>query len=307
MQLRVGCEFAYDAAMPAPAVMLVEPHPDPEHTVVTERWETTPVLEHRTYLDGYNNRCRRLTLPQGPSTLRYDAVVETSGDPDPVSPGEPQAAVEDLPDETLIYTLASRYCPTETLSENAWRIFGGSPLGWGRVHAVCDWIHTNIRYGVPSTPQTTAVDVFVGGGGMCRDFAHLAITFCRALNIPARYVFGYISDIGDPGPPRPMDFHAWFEAYLGGRWWPFDARFNFPRIGRIPVGIGRDAVDVAMVTTYGPATFRSMVVWSDEVASEHGNIDHATGLAPNQDLRQGSEGLVVGRGEQTTTGEQGGT
>ena len=305
LRLRVGCEFAYESAAPTPTVVLVEPHPDPDNTVVTERWETTPALDSRVYADGYSNRCRRLILPAGPSTLRYDAIVEVAGDPDPVSPGESQAVVEDLPDETLVYTLASRYCPTETLSENAWRMFGSSPLGWGRVQAVCDWIHENIRYGLLSTPQTTAVDVFVNGGGMCRDFAHLAITFCRALNIPARYVFGYMPDIGVPGPFPPMDFHAWFEAYLGGHWWTFDARFNTPRIGRIPIGIGRDAVDVAMVTSYGPAMFRSMVVWTDEAVNDSGATAADAEPTHGQGRRPGSEGLVVGRGTRTTDGERG--
>lgn len=307
MQLRVGCEFGYDSAAPTPSVVLVEPHPDPDHRVVWETWAITPATEHRAYTDGFGNRCRRLILPVGPSSLRYDAVVEVSGEPDPVAPDATQAPVEGLPDETLVYTLASRYCPTESLSENAWRLFGGGPLGWGRVQAVCDWIHLNIRYGLPSTPQTTAVDVFVAGGGMCRDFAHLAITFCRALNIPARYVFGYMPDIGVPGPFPPMDFHAWFEAYLGGRWWTFDARFNTPRIGRIPIGIGRDAVDVAMVTSYGAAAFQSMVVWTDEetVGGEGGGPEGADGETGEEHSgrHRGSEALVVGRGELGGHGE----
>ena len=196
----------------------------------------------------------------------------------------------------MVYTLASRYCLTETLSQVAWHLFGGTEPGWARVQAVCDWIHENIRYGLlKSTPLTTAVDVYVGGGGMCRDFAHLAITFCRALNIPARYVFGYMPDIGVPGPHPPMDFHAWFEAYLGDRWWTFDARFNRPRIGRIPIGIGRDAVDVAMITTYGPAAFHRMVVWTDEVGERAEGAGGAAGHA--EEALERSEALVVGRGE----------
>jgi transglutaminase-like putative cysteine protease len=294
LQLRVGCEFGYDSPAQTPAVVLVEPHPDPAHTIVREGWETDPVIERHGYYDLFRNRCQRLVLPTGASTLRYDAVVELSGEPDPVAPDATQAAVEDLPDEVLVYTLASRYCLTESLSQVAWHLFGTSPPGWARVQAICDWIHANIRYGaLHSTPMTTAVDVYVAGGGMCRDFAHLAITFCRALNIPARYVFGYMPDIGVPPPHSPMDFHAWFEAFLDNRWWTFDARFNTPRIGRIPIGIGRDAVDVAMVTSYGPAVFQRMVVWTDEMVADDETAETARGGAS----RQRSEALVLGRGE----------
>jgi len=295
MHLNVGCEFNYESPGPTPTVALVQPHPDPEHRVVRESWETEPAIERRSYLDSYRNRCERLILPAGPSTLRYDAIVEVSGEPDPVAPETPQRAVEDLPDEVLVYTLASRYCQTEALSQVAWHLFGLTEPGWARVQAICDWVHLNIRYGIlQSTPLTTAMDVYVAGGGMCRDFAHLAITFCRALNIPARYVFGYMPDIGVPGPFPPMDFHAWFEAYLGDRWWTLDARFNRPRIGRIPIGVGRDAVDVAMVTTYGAAAFKRMTVWTDEWVG-----DETEGVAPERVTAgmQASETLVVGRGE----------
>jgi transglutaminase-like putative cysteine protease len=274
MLLRVGCEFEYDSPVPTPTVVLVRPHPLPPHRVVEEDWTIEPATASRRYRDLFSNQCERLILPEGTSTLRYDALVEVSGAPDPVVPETPQHQVENLPDETLVYTLASRYCQTESLSQVAWHLFGQTPPGWARVQAVCDWVHQNIRYGLlHSTPMTTAVDVYVAGGGMCRDFAHLSITFCRALNIPARYVFGYIPDIGVEGPFPPMDFHAWFEVYLrgpqGGRWYTFDARFNRPLIGRIPIGRGRDAVDVAMMTSYGAAQFRRMTVWCDVVGAEN--------------------------------------
>jgi transglutaminase-like putative cysteine protease len=294
--INAGCEFEYDSAAASPAVVLVQPHPDPAHRVLSETWVIEPAVARHGYQDGFRNRCQRLILPEGVCKLRYDATIEISGDPDPVALETPQLMVEDLPDEVIAYTLASRYCQTEALSQVAWHLFGQSPLGWGRVQAVCDWIHVNIRYGLlKSTPMTTAVDVYVAGGGMCRDFAHLAITFCRALNIPARYVFGYMPDIGVPGPFPPMDFHAWFEVYLGDRWWTFDARFNTPRIGRIPIGIGRDAVDVAMITTYGPANFRRMTVWTDEVGSgqDGSGIPVRNGESPAR-----SEALVLGRGEE---------
>lgn len=298
MYLRVGCEFQYQSSAPTPAVVLVEPHPDPLHRVIRERWETSSALDLHAYQDLFSNRIERLTLPVGSSTLRYDAVVEVSAEPDPVEPGALQLPVEDLPDEVLVFTLASRYCFTEALSRVAWHLFADTPPGWARVQAVCDWIHQNIRYGaIQSTPLTTAVDVYVGGGGICRDFAHLAITFCRALSIPARYVFGYMPDIGVTGPQPPMDFHAWFEAFLDGRWWTFDARFNRPRIGRIPIGYGRDAVDVAMVTTYGAAAFQQMTVWTEEFqetedSGETRHIGETTGWSAST-----SEALVLETGE----------
>lgn len=294
MLLRVGCEFGYESSWATPAVVLVRPHPDPPHRVVRETWEADSTAPGSGYLDLFRNQCDRLLLPVGASVVRYDATVDVSGEPDPVAPDAVQHPVEDLPSETLVYTLASRYCFTESLAQVAWRLFGHVEPGWSRVQAVCDWIHENIRYGLQSTPLTTAVDVYVAGGGMCRDFAHLAITFCRALNIPARYVFGYMPDIGVPGPFPPMDFHAWFEVYLGDRWWTFDARFNMPRIGRIPIGIGRDAVDVAMITTYGSATFQQMVVWTDEETEHEESPPTRTGGGTGA---RGTEALVLGRGE----------
>lgn len=298
MLLHVGCEFGYESSGLSPAVVMVQPRLDREHTVLREQWRTIPVLQQHGYLDLFGNRCERLTLPLGGSTLRYDAIVEVSGEPDPVAPDARQWLVQDLPDEVLVFTLASRYCQTETLSQVAWHLFGASDPGWARVQAVCDWVHENIEYGLlHSTPMTAAVDVYVAGGGMCRDFAHLAITFCRALNIPARYVFGYMPDIGVPGPFPPMDFHAWFEAYLEDRWWAFDARFNMPRIGRAPIAVGRDAVDVAMVTSYGPAAFQRMTVWTDEAQPDAAATftDGVDGRV-ERPARQ-SEAVVMGRGE----------
>ena len=288
MRLRLGCEFGYEAPGGTAAVMLVRPHDDPPHQIIAETWTTAPLVPDHDYRDLFGNHCRRFTLPEGVVRLRYDAIVEVSGDADDVAPNAEQVPVERLPDDVLVFTLASRYCLSDALSNVAWHLFGGTAPGWTRVQAICDWIHVNIRYGLPSTPLTTATDVYVAGGGMCRDFAHLAVTFCRALNIPARYVFGYMPDIGVPGPFPPMDFHAWFEVYLGDRWWTFDARFNIPRIGRVPIGRGRDAVDVAMITTYGPARFGHMHVWTDEVGAEATLADHN----PNDPTA-----VTIGRGE----------
>ena len=292
VELRVGCEFDYESTWPTPAVMLVEPHHDTPHRIVREGWVTEPSFPSHTYRDAFGNLCRRFVLPVGATRLYYDAVVEISGAPDDVEPGAVQVPVEELPDEVLVFTLPSRYCLSDALMGTAWELFGGSEPGWARVQAVCDWINGNIEYGVKSTPLTTALDIYERRGGVCRDFAHLGVTFCRALNIPARYVFGYMPDIGLPPPYPPMDFHAWFEVYLGGRWYTFDARFNTPRIGRIPIGRGRDAVDVAMVTTYGAAQFKRMVVWADEVGHEAGA---PVGVAVGDDCTGGEQELGAGR------------
>ncbi len=267
MRLRLGCRFEHDASAPTSAVVLVEPHPsDKDGALVAERWSSEPALETTSFVDLYGNRCRRLVLPQGPSSFSYDAIVAISPDPEPVpGPDEVQHRIEHLPDELLHWLLASRLCESDALAPRAWELFGGTEPGARRVQAVVDWIHENVEYGVASLPSTATVEVFERRGGMCRDFAHLGVTLCRALGIPARYVFGYMPDIGIPGPYPPMDFHAWFEVWLGGSWWTFDARFNTPRIGRLPIGRGRDAVDVAMVTTYGAASLRRMTVWADEV------------------------------------------
>ncbi|HEX8919074.1 MAG TPA: transglutaminase family protein [Chloroflexota bacterium] len=266
MELRVGCDFVYETQWATPAVMQVQPHRDGAHRVIHQTWECDPPVSVHDFQDLYGNTCRRFTLPGGVFSLRFDALVDVPGDADEVDPDALQWPVDNLPDDTLHFTLPSRYCLSDELSDTAWELFGETEPGWGRVQAICDWVHNNIRfqYGT-STPMTTAVDVYQQRAGVCRDFAHLAVTFCRSMNIPARYVFGYLPDIGVPPPDTPMDFCAWFDAYLGGRWRTFDPRNNQRRIGRVVIGRGRDALDVAMVTTYGSHTLRSMVVRADEV------------------------------------------
>ncbi len=265
MHIRVGCEFQYEATWPTPTVLLVEPHQDGVHTIVREEWVTTPQLTKHAYHDIYGNLCQRVVLAQGDHTIRYDAIVKVSDSWDEVAPATPQLPVEELPDDTLLYTLPSRFCQSDILSNTAWQLFGNTEPGWKRVQAICDWVHDHIRfqYGT-SNPLTTAVDVYEKSVGVCRDFTHLAVTFCRAMNIPTRYVFGYIPDIGVPIPDDPMDFCAWMEVYLGDRWWTFDPRNNTPRVGRVLIGRGRDALDVAMVTSYGSPTLKQMTVWADE-------------------------------------------
>jgi len=211
-------------------------------------------------------------MPGSEFHVRFDALVEVSGEPDEVHPEARQLSVEDLPDDTLLFTLPSRYCLSDVLSDAALSLFGTTPLGWERVQAVCNWVHAHVRFDyAESKPDATSVDVFEARVGVCRDFAHLAISFCRALNIPARYVFGYLPDIDVTPAPEAMDFCAWMEVYLGGRWWTFDPRNNEPRIGRVLVGRGRDALDVAMLTTYGSPRLKKMTVWADETAPSSGD------------------------------------
>jgi transglutaminase-like putative cysteine protease len=267
-QLRVGCQFDYESEGAVPAVMLVRARPDGEHrTRYESRW-LEPEVPVREYVDGFGNLCWRLTLPGGPVRIRYDAVVEVDRSADPVQPEARLTPVEDLPDETLVFTLPSRYVQSDLLIQDAWDLFGRTPPTWARVQAVCDWIHDNVRYEAGSSgPATTALDVYRERRGVCRDFALLSVAFCRALNIPARYTFGYLPDIDVEPPDTAMDFHAWFEAYLDGRWYAFDARHNRPRIGRVIIGRGRDAVDVALTTTFGATRLGQMTVWAEEIGA----------------------------------------
>ena len=274
MRVRVGCEFDIESDGPVPMLMLVRARPDAEHTTVHEsQWLEPKSLDLREYIDSFGNRCWRLTVPGGPVQVRYDAVVDVADEPDPVVPDAHLVPVEELPDEALVFTLPSRYVQSDLLLDNAWQLFGDTPPTWARVQAVVEWVHNNVRYETGSSmPSTTALDVFERRVGVCRDFALLSVALCRALNIPARYTFGYLPDIDVEPPDTPMDFHAWFEAFLGGRWYTFDARHNRPRVGRVVVGRGRDAVDVALTTSYGATTLKQMIVWADAVAEDA--VDH---------------------------------
>jgi transglutaminase-like putative cysteine protease len=269
MLVRVGCRFEYDAPAPTPSLWQIRPRDDgDECLIVHETWE--PPAPARTYLDAYGNACHRLVLPQGGSALRYDATVEVTGAADPVNPSARQADIDDLPDEAFVYLLPSRFCWPDMLHDPAWSLFEATPPGWARVQAVCDWVHTHIRYeSGASTAMTTAFDVWQSRTGVCRDLTHLAITLCRALNVPARYVAGYLPDIAVAPPDLPMDFCSWFEAWLDDRWWAFDPRNNVPRIGRVVIARGRDALDGAMATTWGGAQLLTMDVWADEVTVAH--------------------------------------
>lgn len=272
MRCRVGCQFDYQSTVPTPVIVQVQVRPDGAHRILDERDTFQSDSAAHTYLDVFGNRCTRTIIPEGASFFAYDALIEVSGQTDEVVPDAAHHLVQDLPDEAMLYLLPSRYCPSDQLQAIAWDLFGWTEPGWARVQAVCDWVHNNLTFMAGSVGLATALDVFLQRRGVCRDFAHLAVTLCRALNIPARYGFGYMGDIGVPPHPTPMDFHAWFEVYLGGRWYPFDCRHNTPRIGRIFIGRGRDATDVAMVTAFGPAQLTTMTVWADEV-SERVTLD----------------------------------
>jgi transglutaminase-like putative cysteine protease len=267
MKIRAGYEIAYDCAQATPMVLMLSVHPSrtPDLTSA-HRIAFDPVVEVREYSDGFGNICHRVVAPPGRLTMAVDFIINDSGAPDIVAPGAQQVPVQDLPDDILVYLLGSRYCDTDHLSNMAWDMFGSGPTGWGRVQAICDHVHERLSFGYQHASATrTAWDGFREQRGVCRDFAHLAITLCRCMNIPARYCTGYLGDIGIPAAPEPMDFSAWFEVYLSGRWYTFDARHNTPRIGRILMAHGRDATDVALSTNFGATRLASFKVHTDEV------------------------------------------
>ena len=267
MQIRVGYELIYDCPQPTPMILTLNIHfTRVSDILVPDHLVTHPTVPITAYRDGFGNWCSRIVAPKGQIRLSADAVVNDSGEVDLVVPTAPQIPVQDLPNETLVFLLGSRYCETDRLSQTAWDLFGHSPPGWARVQAVCDFVHQHIAFGYEHARATrTAWEVFHEKTGVCRDYAHLAVAFCRCLNIPARYCTGYLGDMGTPPPYGPMDFAAWFEAYLGGHWYTFDARNNTPRIGRVLIAQGRDAADVAISSTFGPNTLTRFKVWTDEV------------------------------------------
>ena len=267
MRIHVGCELSFEFPQTTPMIVMLNVHfsrfsdlERPDYLM------TKPAVAVEGYRDSFGNWCSRLVAPAGRFSLGTDAVVRDPGKPDPVDLDALQHQVQHLPADTLLFLLGSRYCETDRLSDDAWRLFGHTPLGWPRVQAICDFVHSHITFGYEhSRPTRTASEAYTERHGVCRDFAHLAVTFCRCLNIPARYCTGYLGDIGVP-PAGPMDFSAWFEAYLGGRWYTFDARNNVPRIGRVLIGQGRDAADVPITHTFGPNTLSSFKVWTDLVS-----------------------------------------
>jgi transglutaminase-like putative cysteine protease len=232
-----------------------------------------PPVPSSGYRDSFGNWCTRVVAPRGQFCVSADAVVNDSGATDTIDAQAQQIAVQDLPEETLLFLLGSRYCETDKLSEIAWNLFGQGPSGWGRVQAICDYVHRHISFGYEHARMTrSALEAYYDKSGVCRDYTHLAVAFCRCMNIPARYCTGYLGDIGMPKPWGTMDFAAWFEVYLGGRWHTFDARNNIPRIGRVLIARGRDASDVALSSTFGANTLQSFRVWTDELIADAANL-----------------------------------
>jgi transglutaminase-like putative cysteine protease len=267
MQIHIGCELIYDCPQQTPMLLTLHVHHSRmADIVVPDQLVTDPRVPIRAYHDGFGNWCSRIVAPPGRTRITNTAIVNDTGRPDPVVSSAREHAVQDLPDEALVFLLGSRYCETDHLSETAWRLFGQTQPGWARVQAICDFVHAHIAFDYTDARATrTAWEAFHERRGVCRDFAHLAVALCRCMNIPARYCTGYVSDVGVPPPHSPMDFAGWFEAYLGGAWHTFDPRNNTPRIGRILIARGRDAVDVPISTTFGPNTLVSFKVWTDEL------------------------------------------
>jgi transglutaminase-like putative cysteine protease len=269
MKLRVGYELLYHFPQPTPVIMMLSVHytrvsdlERPDHIVIH------PSVPISGYRDTFGNWCSRILAPAGDLRIATDTVVSDTGLPDAIVSDAAQIPVQELPEEALVFLLASRFCDSDRLLDLAWTLFGQTRPGWERVQAICDYVHERIVFNYQHARVTrSASEAYEEKCGVCRDYAHLAVAFCRALNIPARYCTGYLGDIGTPPPFPPGDFAAWFEAYLGGQWHTFDPRNNVPRIGRVLLARGRDAADVAITTTFGPNTLNSFRVWTDEIAA----------------------------------------
>jgi len=281
VKIHVGFDLTYEIAHPTPMIFMLNVHPSRAADLITpDRLRIAPSRSITPYIDGFGNKCVRLLAPPGELRVASDTIVSDSGRADRVDVGAEEHAVADLPHDTLVYLLASRYCEADSMMDKAWEIFGQAPRGWRRVQAICDFVHSHITFGYEHADATRgAVRVFVEQRGVCRDFAHLAVTFCRCLNIPARYCTGYLGDIGVPPDPAPMDFSAWFEAFVGGRWYTFDARHNMPRVGRVLIARGRDAADVAISTTFGKTRLKSFIVTTREADQEIASLIEAPRMA----------------------------
>ena len=269
MLIRAGYDIIFEHPAPTPIITMLYLHPSRGPSIRRGDYLLVePPVQVSDYTDVFGNRCGRLVAPAGPIRFWNDAVVEDSGQPDPRNPAAEQHEIHDLPDATLTFLMPSRYCEVDRMVDLAWQLFGTVPKGWARVQAICDFVHNHIMFDYMQASKTrTAYETYQERVGVCRDFTHLAITFCRCLNIPARYCTGYLGDIGVP-VTGPMDFSAWFEAYLDGRWYPFDPRNNMPRIGRVLMAHGLDAADVALLTSFGPSRLERFTVWTDEVGED---------------------------------------
>jgi transglutaminase-like putative cysteine protease len=267
--IRLGYDIQFEIPATVAMVALLNVHPSRVPDLLEpDELQIEPRLDVTNYIDSFGNRCSRFVAPPGHLRLSCTTLIRDSGLPDAINLQAREPAVGDLPHEMLCFLLSSRYCEVDRLSNIAFELFGNVPPGWSRVQAICDWVHTKVAFNYQQArPSKTALDVFTERVGVCRDFQHLAITFCRALNIPARYATGYLGDIGVPAV-LPMDFSAWFEVYLDNRWWTFDARNNQPRIGRVLMATGRDASDVAMTTSFGQADLRHFFVVTEEESAQ---------------------------------------
>jgi transglutaminase-like putative cysteine protease len=267
MQIRAGFEIIYQCPQDTPMILMVHAHYSrAQDIVVPDHLMTDPFVPITAHRDLYGNWCTRIVAPAGRIRLGANVVVRDSGEPDPMDVYAYQHEVRDLPEDALVFLLGSRYCETDLLTGPAWELFSRTLPGWNRVQAICNYVHNHIVFGYENArPTKTAAEVFQERKGVCRDYAHLAVAFCRCMNIPARYCTGYLGDMGTLPPYPAGDFAAWFEAYLGGRWHTFDARNNVPRIGRLLIARGRDAADVAIATTFGPNTLESFKVWTNEI------------------------------------------
>ncbi len=289
MLIRFGFEIDVECSTPVPMLLALSIHSELEGRLIGEDYVRAPAeCASRTYVDRFGNQVTRLVAPSGSTKMWSDCVVEFDGQRDVQMPSATQHAISDLPDEVLTFLMASRYCDSDNLTKQAWSLFGDCTEGWQRVQAITDFVHQHVTFGYQfARAEKTALDVYREKSGVCRDFAHLSISLCRAMNIPARYASGYLGDIGVPYSGAG-DFCAWFEVYLGGRWYTFDARYNTPRAGRILMVRGADAGDVAMITSFGNYQLRYFRVWTDRLEDE---LDDAVVLDMLQ-ARPGGEPLV---------------
>lgn len=275
MKLRTGYELTYNFPQPTPIILVVNIHHSRVADIIVPDFPITdPPVPITSYHDGFGNQCHRLLSPTGRMRITTDAIIHDSGLPDEIFPDAGQDLVQDLPEDSLVFLLGSRYCENDLLMQTAWDLFGDTIPGYPRVQAICDFVHNHIKFDYMQARSTrTASEAYNERTGVCRDFAHLAVTFCRCMNIPARYCTGYLGDVGMPPPYAPGDFAAWFEAYIGGRWHLFDPRNNERRMSRILMARGRDAADVAIATTFGPNTLEDFKVWTVEIPDEVGGTN----------------------------------
>ena len=270
MHIRFGYDISLRFPAPTDMIMMLHTHPSLCASMKTyEHLRCDPPVTLEPFIDIYGNHCTRASCGPGVLRLRNDAIIFVSGLPDPHNPHAKQLSLHELPTETLHFLLGSRYCELELLSDIAWELFGQGTTGWGRVQAICDWVHNHVTFGYQyARVDRTAHQTYLERRGVCRDYTHLAIAFCRCMGIPARYATGYLGDIGVPPDQNPMDFSAWFEVFLGGQWHTFDARNNKPRIGRILMARGRDAADVALTTTFGKHLLENFTIWTYEISED---------------------------------------